>query len=361
MNSQNIIYNIQKNKRNKLKLMSDLLDKYKVNVYKIINNENQINIINTIVEKVYVINLKKDRIRRNYIKVLFEKYNINYDLIIVEQISEEIYHLFKGAQKKLSKNEVGCSLSHLWCLKNMIENNYLNCIIFEDDVIFHKDFEFKFKELFNKKKIDFDFLSFGGCDFDFSSINFKNIINEYNLYQPDSISKRCYGAHANYYSLNGAKYIFKVKTLFFSFFDNNNFFIFKHFKNTAFICYPHLIVSEISTTNINHIYPFFSLNEKKYYSKCFQNFSFHDYHFIYFCLIKKMNINYNQVYDYNYKEIINNILNIEFQSIQLTREIIDRLDFEFFTMNDILKMLREDDEVETGSKEGVGDARALIL
>ena len=133
-----------------------------------------------------------------------------------------------GVEKQLSKSEVGCSLSHLWCLKHIIKNKYKGgAIIFEDDIVVHKNFESMFERLFKEKH--FDFLSMGACDFDFFDINYKNVKN--GLYQPClKNSKRCYGAHANYYSLNGAKYIFKLKSLFFSFFDNNFSNIFKHFN-----------------------------------------------------------------------------------------------------------------------------------
>ena len=36
--------------------------------------------------------------------------------------------------------EVGCYLSHMWCLQDIVKNNYNNAIIFEDDIIVHKNF-----------------------------------------------------------------------------------------------------------------------------------------------------------------------------------------------------------------------------
>jgi GR25 family glycosyltransferase involved in LPS biosynthesis len=266
----NLIETIKRNQTRKIQHIITILDNYKVYLTFYKRSEERKSILNQYAENIYVINLKNDKIRRNYINVLFKKLNIEYTLIVVEPISEEIYSLLRGAEKQLSKSEVGCSLSHLWCLRYIIKNKYKSgSIIFEDDIVVHKKFENMFERLFKEKQ--FDFLSMGACDFDFFDINYKNVNN--GLYQPClNNSKMCYGAHANYYSLNGAKYIFKLKSLFFSFFDNNFSNIFKHFPMSSFITYPNLFVTELSTSNINHKYDFYSSNEYYFYSKCFIDF-----------------------------------------------------------------------------------------
>ena len=41
----------------------------------------------------------------------------------------------------MSIGEVGCYLSHMWCLNDIIKNNIKNAIIFEDDIVVRKNFE----------------------------------------------------------------------------------------------------------------------------------------------------------------------------------------------------------------------------
>jgi GR25 family glycosyltransferase involved in LPS biosynthesis len=339
-----LVETIKKNQHRKIQHISKILDNYKAYLtsYKI--NEERKSILNHYAENIYVINLKNDVIRRNYINLLFKKLNIEYTLVVVEPIPEEMYSLLCGNEKQLSKSEVGCSLSHLWCLKHIIKNKYKGgAIVFEDDIVIHKNFESMFERLFKEKQ--FDFLSMGACDFDFFDVNYKNVSS--GLYQPCSNnSKRCYGAHANYYSLVGAKYIFKLKSLFFSFFDNNFSNIFKHFPTSAFITYPNLFVTELSTSNINHKYHFYSSNEDYFYSNCFVDFQFQDYRFLYLCMIQKLvdceknktthEINNKNIYQLLYKTL-DDIPIEEEKKVSL----IKRIDFEFFTRKDIQTIVHD--------------------
>ena len=116
----------------------------------------------------------------------------------IKKMQNKIFIKFKFChylRKKLKKSEIGCCLSHLWCLDKIIEKKMKNAIIFEDDIIFHKNFENMFYNLFSKKK--YDFLLLGACDFNFSKKNFKHLNK--GIYKPDKTSTKVYGAHANYY------------------------------------------------------------------------------------------------------------------------------------------------------------------
>jgi GR25 family glycosyltransferase involved in LPS biosynthesis len=334
-----LVETVKRNQTRKIQHMNEILDNYKVYLTSYKRNDERKSILNQYAENIYVINLKKDIIRRNYINLLFKKLNIEYTLVVVEPISEELYSLLRGVEKQLSKSEVGCSLSHLWCLKHIIQNKYKKgAIVFEDDVVVHKNFETIFEQLFKEKQ--FDFLSMGACDFDFTTTNYKNVVD--NLYQPClNNSKRCYGAHANYYSLIGAKYIFKIKSLFFSFFDNNFSNIFKHFNNTAFITYPNLFVTELSSSNINHNYHFYSSNENYFYSNCFTDFQFQNYRFLYLGMIQKL-IDYERnnttTLEFNetniYQLLYNTLDDIPIEEEQKV-SLIKRIDLKFFTCRDI--------------------------
>ena len=119
--------------------INQILNNYKVKIINFVNTKLETNtVINNNLEKIYVINLLENEIRRNYIMVLMKKLNINFTLVIVEKISTEVYTIINKISN-ISKSEAGCLISHLWCLNDIIINNYQNAVVFEDDIILHKN------------------------------------------------------------------------------------------------------------------------------------------------------------------------------------------------------------------------------
>jgi GR25 family glycosyltransferase involved in LPS biosynthesis len=310
--------------------IKNILNKYRVNIYKITNKFNNFSILNQHIENIYVINLKNNILRRNYIIRLMKKFKINFHLVIVDKIEDNIYSCLNN---ECTKEEIGCTLSHLWCLNNLITSKSKNGIIFEDDIIFHKNFDNLFINTFKKEH---DFLLLGACDFSFSTLHKDNVKN--GLYTIHPEAKKVYGAHANYYSLNGAKKMFDIKVNNLSFFDKDYFLMFQYFKESAFICYPNLVVTDISTTNLSHTYNFFSLSEINYYNKCFVNFSFTDYHFIYLDILKNKNTKINE--KETYKSYIEKILYSYFYNKEHSEEIAKRLDLSLFNIEDLKCMIQ---------------------
>ena len=307
--------------------ISKILNNYRVKVINFINNNNNnTSEINNKVKKIYVINLLENEIRRNYIMVIMKKLNIDFTLIIVEKIPTDVYNTIHKISN-ISKSEAGCLISHLWCLNDIIKNNYENATVFEDDIILHKNFK---NMLLDTLKTPYDFLLLGACDFNFSQHNYKNIKN--NIYNP-TVFEKLYGAHANYYSLEGAKKVFEFKTKNISFFDNNYDQLFNYFKTKSAICYPNLVVSDISTSDLGHSYNLLSLTEKYYYDKCFKNLNFKNYNFIYLNILKNSEINYNCFK--NYEEYISKVLYHYYYNNEKVELIKNRLDLDFFKIDDI--------------------------
>lgn len=294
-----------------------------------IQNTKKATFIGDSISKIYVINLRNNVLRRNYITRLLKNYKINYDFIIVEKVTTELYESCVQ-NKTITRSEFGCMLSHLWCLRDIIKNQYKNAIILEDDIIFHKNFLPLFKNIYNPS---YHFLILGACDFSFSTHNYKHVKN--GLYTIDSNSKKVYGAHANYYSLKGAMKMYELKTTSeVTFFDKDYINMFSYFKETAFICYPNLIVTDISTSNLDHIYPFGSIAEQNYYKKCFIHFVFKEYHFIYLDIIEKnknIPIQDHDTYETYWKRIIY----LYFHNEALITEITQRVSFDLFTIKDL--------------------------
>lgn len=309
--------------------LKKMLYNYHVKTFDVVNSGN---ILNNYTQKIYVINLKKNIIRRNYILTIMKKYGINFKLVIVNKIKKIDYKYYCKYNNNISMSELGCGLSHLWCLKDIIKNKYKNAIIFEDDIIFHKNFEAKFFNIIQKQT--YDFLLLGACDFHFSEINNKNV-NE-NLYRPNSNFEKVYGAHAIYYSLQGANYMLHNRLNEFAFFDYNLNKVFEYFKNTSFICYPNLVVTEITTSDNNHSYDLFSQKEKIFYTKCFTNFNFNDYNFIYLNLLDEYSINNFS----NYKDYVCSLFKTKYpEKNDYIKKFIKRLDFSFFSWEEIRNII----------------------
>lgn len=316
--------------------INNIINNYKVYSYKIQNCNEPLN-INKKVKEIYIINLKSSIIRRKYICTLMGKVGINFTLVVVNKITDDINSELNSLNI-LTKSELGCLLSHLWCLNNIIHKKHKNAIIFEDDIILHKNFLTLFDNIYSP---NFDFLLLGACDFSFSSMHKSNVIN--NLYTISKQSLKVYGAHANYYSLNGAIKMFNLHMHLFkengkiSFFDKYNKTMLEFFKGTSYICYPNLVVSDISTSNLHHKYPFFSVQEKNYYQKCFINFSFNEYHFIYLNLLEKR---YKIEKQDTYEIYINRILYYHFFNKEYINNIKKRLDFDFFTIKELQYIMK---------------------
>jgi GR25 family glycosyltransferase involved in LPS biosynthesis len=341
-----------------------------------------------------------------------KKYNINFSLVVVNRVSDKMYSQLGNT--RITKEELGCTLSHLFCLKEIIKNSYENAIIFEDDIIFHKNFKEMFMNVFQD---EYDFLLLGACDFSFQTLNkdriladmekrgmedfgfhksgskvkiselnneehnhseikITNFSNEFSndddnievssinsdktttatatmtplkplqgpckkykqIYRPHENSVKVYGAHAIYYSLNGAKAMYETKmTNDISFFDKDFMPIFDKFETSSFICYPNLVISDISTSNLQHAYGFFSKSEELYYINCFDRFNFNDYNVIYLDIILK-NKGVKIRPDDTYESFMTRLIKNQFSSNKERETIKNRLVLDFFTMLDLEKI-----------------------
>ena len=171
----------------------------------------------------------------------------------------------------------------------------------------------------------------GANDYSFSKLNYKLVNN--NRYIPDKNTKFLYGTHSIMYSNSGFKEMYYARLLNPTFMDNNlNYFLDK-FSKSFFILSPNLAVTELSTTSINH--NFWITNskyEKFFYKKCFINFKFTDYNFIYLKPLENcVNVCISKTYKENMEIIIYNFCN----NYLISNKIINRLEFNFFNILDL--------------------------
>lgn len=284
---------------------------------------------------IFIINLKDNLERRNYINFLMCKMKVNYNLLMVDKIDYETYNKLGKKNIKTDKNKLGCIVSHLFCIKLCIDSNYNKFIILEDDIIFHKQFnELCTLDLLN---LDFDMLMLGACDFNLN--NNKQLIhthfNNLYIYKPN---RQALGAHANIYSISFAKtfYEFKMKTPIFEF-DAD----FKKFyqKNNIYICIPNLVICELSTTNLNHKFGYNSLEYNNYIKKVFpKEFTYKDYKYITIDFINYV----KSYYDSNHNFTLNYIIDeyIKFLNVDeiVKTNLSENLLFSGYSVEDIQYM-----------------------
>jgi len=268
----------------------DCLENYPVVIEEVENPKNPKN--NSLNIPIYVINLDKDKFRRGYIKQVLRKLGFTYKLIIVQKISPKLAKQFI----RTTPSVAGCCLSHLWCLKNAIESNHKHFLILEDDIVFHK----KFTELI--RHVDYksyDMIQLGCCDFQLRA----NLSGQYNKNAPLTIynpTRNALGAYGNIYNIGFAKLLYKFKTTYFSEWDTRIDMFYSKYKMG--ICYPNLITSELSTTNLGHKFSLFD-NSKRFIRNCHIDFKYEDYNFIWiifleFCF-KTYMANKEKLDDYN--------------------------------------------------------------
>ena len=239
---------------------------------------------------VYVINLYDDKYRRGYMKYMLKLLNINYKLIIVHRVSDAICKLYP----RLKKGVIGCSLSHLWCIRDAITRKYQNFLILEDDIVFHKNFLSMFRQT---NYVKYDLLQLGCCDFCLHT----NIKNKYtpNVYRP---TKNALGAYGNIYNLNFAKVFFNEKVNNFSEFDISMQIFYDRFK--IGVCYPYLVTSELSTTNLDHKFSIFDKQSLRFTKCCFLEYKPDDYYFVWivflkYCYEEYKNMTFKKALNYN--------------------------------------------------------------
>ena len=312
-------------------LLIDFLKLYKVQLVHIKNVATSD--LNERVEQIYVINMIQDVRKRNYIIILMKKYGINFTLVLVDYIPNSMYNTIYNTTKiRISKEELGCCLSHLWCLNKVITNKCKNAIIFEDDIILHKNFINRFNKIYDKNP-NVDFLLLGAHDQSFSTINHTRVHK--GLYKPEKSCTQLYGAHANYYSLTGAQAQYDIRTASISFFDKEYGMLFNNIKE-SYVCYPNLAVSNITSSALNHARPITEDLESEYYNRCFLKFNFNHYNFLYVNLLNNIVFNKTDTY----KTFTENYLYEYFHDFNKIDIVKDRLVMNFFTIDDIQCILK---------------------
>lgn len=310
-----------------------LINNYNVRRLSIINDINNQYYINNYVNHIYVINLEYDVIRRKYITLLMKKYNINFEFIIVPRLQQDEYYQIGNLNINIS--EAGCYLSHMFCLNDAINKAYDKIIIFEDDIIFHKCFN----DLFKKITIEqtFDILLLGASDFNFSKINYRLVNRHKHIYHPHITSDLLRGNFSIFYSLNACLEVFNNRLINPTFIDDNLIQFSKFFSNTFCVCYPNIVIADLSTTNIAHNFWLTNkIKEDYYYKKCYKGFiNFNNYNYVCIKLFSNCVINKDLTYEDNLTNILYKFFKKPTEKLSF-KILKERLAFDFLTLHDLL-------------------------
>jgi len=169
--------------------------------------------VNTVIDRVYVINLEKDKERLEHFDNQMKKHRISYKrfpAIVGATLGYE-EGLTKFCNDFCTNGVKGCALSHRAIWEDMIKNRYENVLIFEDDVTLSNDFEKVFRDGWNQLPNDYD-IYYLGChgtceNKDITSQVFNRVLNTTPEKYDDNLQsvKGSLGGHAYIISEKCAK------------------------------------------------------------------------------------------------------------------------------------------------------------
>lgn len=135
--------------------------------------------LNSIVDKVYVINLEKDIKKLESIRKVLEEQHIVFERFnaIDGNTVEDDTRITKFCNKFCYNGIKGCALSHRTIWEKSLENRYEHIAVFEDDVLFNKDFNTNLQLNYYNIPNDFDIIYLGAA-FDCGDTSLYNRINE---------------------------------------------------------------------------------------------------------------------------------------------------------------------------------------
>uniref|UniRef100_A0A6C0D7M5 Glycosyl transferase family 25 domain-containing protein n=1 Tax=viral metagenome TaxID=1070528 RepID=A0A6C0D7M5_9ZZZZ len=217
--------------------------------------------INRVCDKVFVINMEKDKERLKDFDRYMAQNNITYErfpAVVGAKITNDT-RLTDYCNTFCSDGVKGCALSHRTIWDIMVENNYKNVLVFEDDAVVDEKFDTTFQHVWNHLPKDFDVVYFGcifGCTDD-SSVNqvYKKIIGgpteEINEFVHST--KGTAGTHCYMISLEGAKKFVNKKINFHI--DTQMMWWIKEYNYNAYTSYTNLVETSQDNSSLSDTYP----------------------------------------------------------------------------------------------------------
>jgi GR25 family glycosyltransferase involved in LPS biosynthesis len=203
------------------------------------------NIIESYIDKIYIINLQKDHYRRISMMHIFNKVKYTFvDGIDHTHPQWKIYLESIGTGSNPNPGIWGYYKVMISILEDAIKNNYDKIIVFEDDIILHKNFIQYFKEIIsNLFKRKWSIILLGSSQ---DNWNFP-IKPGSGYYHPNNTN----GSFAMIYNKNIFKNLLKESKKMIGTFDTNALnMIYKSYYNECFVIYPNIVIADVSHSNI---------------------------------------------------------------------------------------------------------------
>jgi GR25 family glycosyltransferase involved in LPS biosynthesis len=217
--------------------------------------------INRVCDKVFVINLDKDKERLNAFDKCMELNSIKYERLPAVDGSKvkNDPRLTDFCNMFCTNGIKGCALSHRTIWEKMVENNYKNVLVFEDDAVVDKEFDKNLQHIWNHLPKDYDIIYFGclfGCTDD-SKMNesFKKIVSgpTEKINEFVHSTKGAAGTHCYMISLEGAKKFLDKKITYHI--DFQIILWINEYKYNAYTSYINLVETSQDNSNLGDTYP----------------------------------------------------------------------------------------------------------
>lgn len=218
--------------------------------------------INRTCDKVFVINLEKDKERLHAFDEQMKKNSITYDrfdavlgskVLRDERLSEYCNTFCTDAMK-------GCALSHRSIWEIMIEKGYENVMVFEDDITVPETFDRDFRNVWNFLPKDYDIVYLG---YPFGMNNDDNFVhklyNKIHGHTPEELNEYTFkikgtvGTYGYIISLKGAKH-FCERPIHFHV-DAQIMHWIREYNYTSYAINPKLVDTSVEDSNIADTYP----------------------------------------------------------------------------------------------------------
>jgi len=172
---------------------------------------------NKIVDKVYVINLEKDKERLRSISSQLKEQHIEFERFngIDGSTIEEDPRITELCNKACPNGIKGCALSHKTIWESMIENKYEHLLILEDDAILNSNMDVELQLLWANVPNDFDILYLGSTFYCGDTSIYNKIVSSFGGHKLENVSdgilktQGCGGLYGYIVSLKGAKELVK--------------------------------------------------------------------------------------------------------------------------------------------------------
>lgn len=207
----------------------------------------------------YVITLRGDVFRRSHVSFLMARHHLSHTMVVVDRPCSPVPSPFQNT------GEWGCYRSHLWCLSDAIGRGYETFIIFEDDILLHREFPARLQTVCNTMRAQhLDMVMLGSCDFNLKH-NLTRLDPNARMYRPE---RAALGSHATMYTGAFAADLVRLKQQTPRPYDEG--FQELYDSRRIAVCYPNLVICELTTTNIGHNFsPLVPRRYNSYLSRCF--------------------------------------------------------------------------------------------